>query len=179
MFPIAMELGPDGAFYVSTPAIGASDGSGAIVRIGPAAPPPPAAPRQAAHPPAGRAHRSKAPPARCPHPHPGIVGTGLGASVGSGVSAGLGPGRVRSATESTVTIADFAFGPAELSVAAGTTVTFVNNDSAPHTATADDGSFDTGEIPPGESATVTLDTAGTFAYHCEIHPSMTATLTVT
>ena len=78
-----------------------------------------------------------------------------------------------------MTIKDFAFGPAELSVAAGTTVTFVNNDATAHTATADDGSWDAGQIAPGESATVTLDTAGTFAYHCMIHPSMKATLTVT
>ncbi len=78
-----------------------------------------------------------------------------------------------------MTIAEFAFGPAELSVAAGTTVTFVNNDSAPHTATADDGSFDTGTIEPGASATVTVDAAGSFAYHCNFHPNMTATLTVT
>jgi plastocyanin len=78
-----------------------------------------------------------------------------------------------------VTIADFAFGPAELSVAAGTTVTFVNNDSAPHTATADDGSFDTGGLETGESATVTLDEPGTHHYVCTYHPRMTGTITVT
>ena len=64
-------------------------------------------------------------------------------------------------------------------MAAGTTVTFTNNDTAPHTATADDGVFDTGEIAPGASATVTLDEAGTYAYHCEFHPNMVATITVT
>ena len=50
---------------------------------------------------------------------------------------------------------------------------------APHTVTADDGSFDTGKIDPGASATITVDTAGTFAYHCNFHPSMKATITVT
>ena len=54
-----------------------------------------------------------------------------------------------------------------------------SEDMPPELPTADDGSFDTGQIAPGASATVTLDTAGSFAYHCEIHPSMTATITVT
>ena len=76
-------------------------------------------------------------------------------------------------------IQDFAFGTPELSVAAGTTVTFTNNDTATHTATADDGAFDTGEIAPGASATVTLDEPGTYAYHCDFHPNMVATITVT
>jgi plastocyanin len=45
-------------------------------------------------------------------------------------------------------------------------------------ATAHDESWDTGTIEPGESATVTVEEAGTFAYHCSFHPSMTATITV-
>ena len=77
-----------------------------------------------------------------------------------------------------VTIANFAFGPASLSVAAGTTVTWTNNDSAPHTATADDGSFDSSSIAPGATFSQAFDTAGTFAYHCSIHPNMTATIEV-
>ena len=58
-------------------------------------------------------------------------------------------------------------------------MTFTNNDTAPHTATADDDSWDAGEIAPGASATVTFDTAGSFPYHCNFHPNMTATITVT
>lgn len=64
---------------------------------------------------------------------------------------------------------------------AGTTLTFVNDDGAPHTATSDDGAataFDTGTLQPGDSATITLDTAGTSPYHCDIHPSMQATIVV-
>lgn len=76
-----------------------------------------------------------------------------------------------------VTIADFAF-TAPDSVAVGTTLTITNNDSVPHTFTAEDGSFDTGSIAPGASAQVTLDTAGTVAYRCTIHPSMTGSITV-
>ena len=77
-----------------------------------------------------------------------------------------------------VTIANFAFGPASLSVAAGTTVTWTNDDSAAHTATADDGSFDSSSIAPGATFSQAFDTAGTFAYHCSIHPNMTATIEV-
>jgi plastocyanin len=77
----------------------------------------------------------------------------------------------------TVTIQNFSFGdPIEVSV--GDTVTFENADSAPHTATADEGGFDTGNIAPGESADVTFDEAGEFTYHCNIHSSMTGTVTV-
>jgi plastocyanin len=71
-----------------------------------------------------------------------------------------------------VKIVDFSFGPATLSVAKGTTVDFTNGGQAPHTATADDKSFDTGTLNPGQSGKVTLDTAGKFPYVCTIHPFM-------
>jgi plastocyanin len=77
-----------------------------------------------------------------------------------------------------VTIANFAFGPASLSVAAGTTVTWTNEDTTAHTATADDGSFDSSSIAPGATFSQAFDTAGTFAYHCSIRPNMTATIEV-
>lgn len=77
----------------------------------------------------------------------------------------------------TVDISDFAFVEAEVNVAVGGTVTWTNNDDADHTATGDDG-FDTGTITPGQSATVTFDTAGSFAYACGIHPYMAGTVVV-
>jgi predicted lipoprotein with Yx(FWY)xxD motif/plastocyanin len=80
--------------------------------------------------------------------------------------------------ESAVTIQDFAFGPQTLEITAGTTVTFTNNDSAAHTATADDGSWDTGTIDAGASATITFDTPGTYTYKCAFHPNMTGTIVV-
>jgi plastocyanin len=70
----------------------------------------------------------------------------------------------------TVTIAQFAFGPAELSVPVGATVTWANSDPTQHTATGD--GFDTGPIDEGAAATVTFDEAGTYAYFCAIHPTM-------
>ena len=56
-------------------------------------------------------------------------------------------------------------------------MTWTNNDTVQHTVTADDGSFDTGLISPGQKATVTVNEAGTIKYICTIHPWMTATLT--
>lgn len=85
--------------------------------------------------------------------------------------------RGRAATHS-VTIEGFAFSPAELTVAAGDTITFTNMDGAPHTATADDGSFDTGRLNRGESAEITVTAAGTLPYKCAFHPNMRGTITV-
>jgi plastocyanin len=78
-----------------------------------------------------------------------------------------------------VTIANFKFAPASLSVSAGTRITVANHDSTAHTATADNGnSFETGDIDPGSSATIALSKRGTYKYHCSIHPFMHGTLVV-
>lgn len=79
------------------------------------------------------------------------------------------------------------FGPNNLTVRAGETVTFVNSDFVLHTATSiasqddptPDGVFDTGLLNNGESAEVTFDEAGTYDYFCSIHPQMRGTITVT
>ena len=78
----------------------------------------------------------------------------------------------------TVDISNHAFNPAQLNVAPGTTVTFVNNDTEPHTATADNGLFDTGVLQPGSSFDVFLDGSGTVTYHCELHPDMQGSIVV-
>jgi plastocyanin len=82
------------------------------------------------------------------------------------------------AADRAVKIDGFAFSPPRITVAVGDTVTWSNSDAQSHTATADDGSFDTGTIPGGRSGSATFSAAGTFAYHCKIHPSMTATVVV-
>jgi plastocyanin len=78
----------------------------------------------------------------------------------------------------TVTAADFSFtvdGPVE----AGAEVTFENTGSAPHTLTADDDAFDSGRVEGGSSGSITAPaTAGAYTFHCEVHPAMTGTLTV-
>jgi len=77
----------------------------------------------------------------------------------------------------------FAFSPATLTIKAGTTVIWKNTTAAPHTVTSDNGqSFDSGTSNPIAAQTgtfsFTFTTPGTFAYHCEIHPFMKATIIV-
>jgi plastocyanin len=83
------------------------------------------------------------------------------------------------ATEQAVTIQGFAFNPPTLSIPVGTTVTWTNQDSAPHTATDTGGAFQSGKLDQGQSYSFTFDTPGTYNYHCEFHANMTATITVT
>jgi beta-lactam-binding protein with PASTA domain len=77
-----------------------------------------------------------------------------------------------------VTIINLAFDPASITVNAGDTVTWVNEDTTAHTIVADDGSFDSGSVAPGESFQFAFAAAGTVPYHCGIHPSMTGTVVV-
>jgi plastocyanin len=84
-----------------------------------------------------------------------------------------------SAQVTTIAIQNFAFDPPSIEVPAGTTVTWRNDDSAPHTATALDGAFDTGQIDQGQEGQFTFDQAGTFDYRCDFHPQMHGTVVVT
>jgi plastocyanin len=77
-----------------------------------------------------------------------------------------------------VAIDNFKFTPASLTVSQGARITVTNRDSTAHTMTADNGSFDTGDIDPSSSATITLSKPGTIKYHCSIHPFMHGTLVV-
>ena len=91
---------------------------------------------------------------------------------GAGDSAGDAAGETVE-----VAIQDFAFGePLEIKV--GTTVTWTNMDSAPHTATSS-GNFQSNRLDQGQSFSFTFEEAGTFDYFCEFHPNMTSTITVT
>src|SRR3954453_6652605 len=76
------------------------------------------------------------------------------------------------------TIADFSFAPAPLTVDQGDTVTWVNNGPTPHSATANNGSFNTGILKAGQSASHTFAQAGTYSYFCQPHPFMKATIVV-
>jgi plastocyanin len=77
-----------------------------------------------------------------------------------------------------IEIADFMYGPDPVTVDAGTKLTWTNADEAPHTATADDGSFDTGTLKLDDSGGATLDQPGTYAYYCRFHPFMKGTIEV-
>ena len=93
-------------------------------------------------------------------------------------ASGGGTGAAGGSSAASVSIANFAFSPADLTVKVGTKVTWQNNDTAAHTVTADDKSFDSGPINQGASYSFTFAKAGSYSYHCSVHPSMTAKVTV-
>ena len=78
-----------------------------------------------------------------------------------------------------VKIAGFAFDPASVTVKVGTTVKWINQDSAAHTVTADDGSWNSGSLAKGQSFSQVFTQAGTYTYQCTVHPSMKGTVVVT
>lgn len=94
---------------------------------------------------------------------------------------GIQPSTVNVETKThDVVVQNFAFSEKILTVKKGAKVIFTNKDSAPHTATADGGAFDTGNLATGQTGTVDTSklAAGTYAYHCSVHPTMKATLIV-
>jgi len=129
-------------------------------------------------------------PRRRPNRVIAVLGAAVIITAGAGLVACGGQGTDKPAAQPMpakavdhVRIADFAYAPAATTVPAGTTITFTNTDSAPHTATSGpsptaDGVFDTGTLKKGRSKTVKVTKPGTFAYYCAIHPFMKATLTV-
>jgi plastocyanin len=82
------------------------------------------------------------------------------------------------AAAGSVAIRDFSFGPSSITVHVGDTVTWANAGPTDHTATANDGAFDTGTLKAGQSGSHTFASAGTFAYHCTLHPFMRGTVEV-
>jgi amicyanin len=106
-----------------------------------------------------------------------LLVVGAVAACGSSSSGGSpAPGSGSSGTSAsghTVTIQGFAYKPATLTVKAGTKVTFVNEDSTPHTATSSGSkTIDSGSLSKGQSYTVTFTKPGTYRYICTFHPYM-------
>ncbi len=87
-------------------------------------------------------------------------------------------GSTQTSAKNAVQIANYSFSPASLTVKVGDSVTWTNGDSLGHSATADDGSFDTGVLSSGQSGSTTFSKAGTYTYHCSVHPSMKGTIVV-
>jgi plastocyanin len=105
----------------------------------------------------------------------------MGGRMGDGMMGGRG-GRVdetrgTASGQGEVRIADFDYAPSVLDVTPGTVVKWTNEDSAPHTATAND-TFDTGRLDKGESSGITFPTPGTFDYICTYHPYMKGRIVV-
>lgn len=78
-----------------------------------------------------------------------------------------------------VAISGFAFDPPVITVKAGTAVTWTNDDTTIHTVTGDDNDLNAGTLGPSQSGEFTFEEPGTYAYHCDIHTSMTGTVIVT
>ena len=86
--------------------------------------------------------------------------------------------RALAAAATSVTVSDFQFAPARITIQQGDTVTWTNDGPTPHSSTSENGVWDTGIFPEGESRSHTFNEAGTFAYICTPHPNMTGTVVV-
>jgi plastocyanin len=107
------------------------------------------------------------------------VVAGIAILVTAGVSDDSGSATAGSARDAdSVVIKNFEFSPNRITVTAGTPITVVNDDNVTHTFTANRGAFDTGDLNSGRRADVMVARAGTYPYHCEIHPFMKATVDV-
>jgi len=105
---------------------------------------------------------------------PGAMLSGTGTE-----TAPATPASAEAATDAAVSIKDFAFHPDTITVPAGGSITWTNDDSVPHTATGlDRAALQSGTIQPGTSFTQTFDTAGTFDYFCEFHAGMKGKIVV-
>ena len=111
----------------------------------------------------------------------GMMGDGMGDMMDgmNGMMGGGGPETTGSASgRGEVRIANFRFQPTTMNITRGTVVVWTNDDSATHTATANDASFDTGRLDKGKSSQVTFDRPGTFEYVCNFHSRMTGRVVV-
>lgn len=95
------------------------------------------------------------------------------------VPAGARTDEARGGERVRVRIVDNRFSPRDITIARGTRVRWVNRGNNPHTTTSNTDLWDSGTLSSGERFTRRFGRRGTFNYHCEIHPTMTATITVT
>lgn len=77
-----------------------------------------------------------------------------------------------------IAVENFMFGPASMTLKAGATVTWTNQDQEPHTVTSLDGLFRSGALDTGDSFSFTFEKPGTYRYRCTIHPQMVGTIVV-
>ena len=107
--------------------------------------------------------------------------TGGGASAAASAAAGGAACAVAAAGSTAtvnVSIKDFKFNPQPVQAKVGDVVAWKNDDSVPHSATMDDGSCDTDSISAGASGMLTFTKAGTYTYHCKVHPTQMKDFTV-
>lgn len=87
-------------------------------------------------------------------------------------------GNIEQVQTTNVSMMDLQFQPQNIRVSAGDTITWTNDDSVVHTATADNGEFDSGHLEPGQTFSHVFGEPGTYDYRCTIHPTMVGTVTV-
>lgn len=109
---------------------------------------------------------------------PAGAGWGFRGMMGPGMMGGYGVAPTAPAGTS-VRMSGLRFEPMTITIAAGQTVRWFNDDTAPHTVSAIDRSWDSGDLPPGASFERRFDTPGTYPYLCRYHPRMTGTVQVT
>lgn len=102
---------------------------------------------------------------------------GWGGMMGPGGMMGIGAGPTAPA-ETSVRMAGSRFEPATLTVAVGDTVRWFNDDALPHTVSASDASWDSGNLAPGQAFERRFETAGSYSYLCRYHPGMVGTIEV-
>jgi plastocyanin len=89
-----------------------------------------------------------------------------------------GGGGQATSTKDAVAVESFAYSPQRIEVAAGQKVTWTNRDPAPHTVTAEDGTFDSGTMEPGGTFSAVFDDPGEYRYICSLHPGMEGVVVV-
>jgi plastocyanin len=99
-----------------------------------------------------------------------------GGSAAAGAACAVAPSGTTAAA--TVSIKDFKFSPSPVQAKVGEAIEWKNDDTAPHSATMDDNACDTDSIDPGSSAMLVFTAAGTYKYHCKIHPGQMKDVTV-
>jgi plastocyanin len=112
------------------------------------------------------------------------AGGGASANAGGGASAPAGGAAACAAAPSgataavTVTIKDFKFAPQPVQAKVGDVIAWSNQDSAPHSATLDNGACDTKPISQGSTAMLVFTAPGTYTYHCTVHPTQMKDYTI-
>jgi amicyanin len=107
-----------------------------------------------------------------------LVALGLGIAGLAAGTTNVTPGAQQKSETTEVKIDNFTFGPAELAVPVGTTVTWTNRDDIPHTVVSTDKVFKSKVLDTDEKFSFTFSKAGTYPYFCSIHPKMTGKVVV-
>lgn len=109
-----------------------------------------------------------------------VIAMLLGQIVGVMVALGsLSAEETKNDPKATITIDNFTFTPAELTIAKGTTITWINHDDIPHSVVENDKKFRSKALDTDDSYSFTFEMSGTFQYFCGLHPHMVGKVIVT